>query len=529
MPMSRRRVLALGAGTGLVAASGGLLAACSNDAPRDGGTLTVGLARVPDVLNPLHSSAEPTRWIADPVVESLYAYRDDTTIGPVLAAADPVIAPDGLSWTIRLRSGVRFHGGDAFTAEHVAAVLRRVDDPATAGDWAPYLAGRLGAVTVVDPVTVRIELPRPYGVLRAFLANLPMPHMVSLGDPRALVGTGPFALAGVDANGVRLARDPGYRDKDTAAADAIEFRVSADPVADLKARRVAMYPRPAPEQARRLRKGDHTHVREASGPADLAVLPNLRRAPFDNVAVRRALGHGMDRTRVSQEVYAGAAVIGQGPLGPGNEGWDAEYTPYGRGVSPTTTPKPSASATAGPTVAPERVDALLGEAAAPDGLRFTLLVAAEQAPELVDVARVLADGWNRVGFVVTVEPVDAATWAARRRAADFDVALVDTRGAYTAGRTGFAALSPAWSASADNTGYANPEFDHLMDEARSTPDRARRATLTRVAAEIATRDAVIIPPVYPAYLVAHTDRVEPPGTHRLASGRLTLTTLRRRG
>lgn len=527
MPLSRRRVLALGAGTGLVAASGGLLAACSNHALHDGGTLRVGLARVPDVLNPVYSSAESTRWIADPVVESLYAYRDDTTIGPVLAAADPVVAPDGLSWTIRLRSGVRFHGGDAFTAEHVVAVLRRVNDPAAAGDWAPTLAGRFGAVTAVDPVTVRIELAAPYGVLRAVLANLPMPHMGSLGDPRALVGTGPFALAGVDAAGVRLVRDPGYRDDGAASADAIEFRVAADPVADLKAGRVAVYPGPAPEQARRLRRA--AHVQEASGPADLAVLPNLRRAPFDNVAVRRALGYGMDRTRVSQEVYAGAAVIGQGPLGPGNEGWDAEYTPYGRGVSPTATPKPSASATAGPTVEPERVDALLGEAAAPNGLRLTLTVAADQSPELVDVAAVLADAWNRVGFIVTVEPLDAATWSARRRAADFDVALVKPRSAYTAGRTAFAALAPAWSRSPDNTGYANPEFDRLLDEAWSTPDRARRATLTRVAAEIATRDAVIIPPVYPKYLVARTDGSESINTHQLASGRVDLAALHLRG
>ncbi|MGW9210713.1 ABC transporter substrate-binding protein [Embleya sp. NPDC055664] len=532
MPLSRRRVLALGAGTGVVAVSAGLLAGCGGRESRSGGTLVVGLPRLPDVLNPVHSTAEATRWIADPVVEALYTYRDDTTIGPVLAAADPQIAPDGLSWTVRLRADVRFHNGDPFTAEHVAACLRRVNDPATAGDWAPWLAGRFGAIEAPDARTVRIELPRAFGALRAFLACLPIPHQASLGDPRALLGTGPFRLASADGGAVVLRRDAGYRDK-AAPADALEFRASADPVADLKAHRLAVYPHPTPEQVRRLRKADDTYVQTASGPADLVVLPNLRRPPFDDVAVRRALGFGMDRTRVLRDVYRGDAVIGQGPLGPGNEGWDPEYTPYGRGVSPTVSPKPSPSATAGPTVEPERVTAMLGEAPVPlprGGVRFTLLAVVGEAGELPDVARVLAEGWNRVGFTVVVEPVDAATWAARRRVGDFDAALVDRRGSgYAVGRTGFAALAPAVSTGGESTGYANPELDRLVEEAAATPDNARRARLTRVAGEIVARDAVVLPPVYPKVVVGRTGRVESVNTRALATGRLSLARLHRRG
>ncbi|WP_406282925.1 ABC transporter substrate-binding protein [Embleya sp. NBC_00896] len=524
MPLSRRRVLALGAGTGAVAVSTGVLAACGGHALREGGTLAVGLPRLPAVLNPVYATAEATRWIADPVVEALYTYRDDTTIGPVLAGADPVIAPDGLSWTIRLRAGVRFHGGDPFTAEHVVACLRRVNDAATAGDWAPYLAGRFGVVSAPDPQTVRIELPRPFGALRVFLACLPIPHQATLGDPRALVGTGPFRLASATEGMVALRRDPEYRGK-AAPLDGIEFRASADGVADLKAGRLGVYPRPAPDQVRRLRKADDTRVQEASGPADLVLLPNLRRAPFDNVGVRRALAFGMDRTRVSQEVYKGAAVIGQGPLGPGNEGWDAEFTPYGRGVSPTATPKPSASATAGPTVAPERVRAMLGEGGVPPGVRFTLLAVVGEASELPDVARVLAEGWNRIGFAVTVENVDAAAWAGRRRAGDFDVALVDNRASYAVGRSAFAVLSPAVSTSGDSTGYVNAEVDRLVEEAWGTADNARRAMLCRLAGEIVARDAVVIPPVYPKVAVGRTGRVEAVDADQLAVGRVELATL----
>ncbi|MFI6981605.1 ABC transporter substrate-binding protein [Embleya sp. NPDC050154] len=529
MPLSRRRVLALGAGTGVAAVSAGLLASCTGRELRSGGTLTVGVSRLPDVLNPVYATAEPVRWIADPVVEALYTYRDDTTIGPVLAGADPQIAPDGLSWTIRLRPDVRFHGGDPFTAEHVVACLRRVGDPATAGDWAPWLAGRFGAIEAPDARTVRIELPRPFGALRALLACLPIPHQATLGDPRALVGTGPFRLAGADGAVVALRRDPDHRGK-AVPLEGIDFRASTDAVADLKERRLAVYPRPTPDQVRRLRRSDDTYVQTASGPTDLVVLPNLRRPPFDNVAVRRALAFGMDRTRVSQEVYRGDAVIGQGPLGPGNEGWDPEYTPYGRGVSPTASPKPSPSATAGPTVEPERVTAMFGEAPVPPGVRFTLLAVVGEAAELPDVARVLAEGWNRVGFTVTVERVDPATWVARRRVGDFDVALVDLRGsAYAVGRTGFAVLSAAVSTSPESTGYVNPELDRLVERAWGTADTSRRATLTRVAGEIVARDAVVLPPVYPKVAVGRSGRVESVDVRQMGLGRVELATLHRRG
>ncbi len=196
MNLGRRRFLALGAGTGLTVAAGGSLTGCGGGEPalRTGGTLVVGLPAYPTALNPVHAVGEETRWVSDPVVERLYAYRDDTTLAPVLAAADPQISADGLVWTIRLRAGVTYAGGAPFDAHSVVACLTRVASPATAGEWAPYLAGRIGAVTAVDALTVRIELPKPFGILRQFLANLPVPHPDSLADPQALVGTGPFVV-----------------------------------------------------------------------------------------------------------------------------------------------------------------------------------------------------------------------------------------------------------------------------------------------------------------------------------------------
>lgn len=526
MDLGRRRFLALGAGAGLAAAAGGLLTGCS-DAPalRTGGTLAVGLPGYPALLNPAQGVSEEARWIADPAVETLYRYRDDTTLEPVLAAADPVVSADGLVWTLPLREGVRFAEGTPFDAEHVAACLRRVNDPATAGEWTPYLAGRLGTVTVVDAGTVRLDLPRPFGVLRPLLARLPIPHQASLADPQALVGTGPFrAERIVPGQSVLLRRNDAYRG-DRPPYDAIEFTVAAGDAgaAQLKSGVILVDPRPTPAQTKALRKVSSLQAHTVSAPVDLATALNLRRAPFDNVAIRRALAAGMDRKTVRDGVYQGFAVLGQGPIGPATEGW-------GESPSPTATPTASPSAPTGARPYGERVDAdrvrvLLAEAGTTGAVRFTLLA----TEEVRAVATALAAGWVKAGFEPAVDVVDDATWRRRRAAGDFDFALSLRRPAYAVGITAYDVLAPAASDHPDNTGYRNPGLDKLLADAWAADDASRREKLCALADEILVRDAVMMPPVYPKLLVGQSRSVESIDETRMGFGELELATLHRRG
>lgn len=524
--LGRRRFLALGAGAGLAAAAG--LTGCS-DGPqlRDGGTLLVGLPAYPALLNPAQGTSEEARWVADPVVEALYGYRNDTTLQPVLAAADPQVSADGLVWTIRLRDGVRFADGEPFTAEHVAACLNRVGRAEAAGEWAPYLGGRIAAAGAVDAGTVRIELPRPFGVLREFLACLPIPHQASLDDPQALVGTGPFQVERITAGeSVRLRRNDAYRG-DKAPYDALEFRVVADAgarAAALRSGALLVDPRLAATQVKALRKASGLQAHAVSAPVDLTTALNMRRAPFDNVAVRRALAAAMDRKAVRDGVYQGLAVLGQGPIGPATEGWTE--------IAVATSPAPTATLTAAPavrpfgdTVDPDRVRVLLGESGVSGPLRFTVLA----TDEVRAVAEALAAGWTKYGFAPVVETADAATWRQRRASGDFDFALSVRRPAYAVGITAFDVLAPAASDHPDNTGYRNPELDRLLAEAWATGDASRRVKLCTLADGILLRDAVMMPPVYPKSTVGQSRKVESIDEDRMGLGRLDLASLHRRG
>ena len=122
---SRRRFLtaigAIGAGAALAACGTGDSGSgvASNLKPQQGGNLLVGMSAVSDYLNPLVATTSAVAWVSAPVVESLYDFDASGKSVPVLAAAEPEISADGLTWTIKLKEKVTFSNGDPLTAEDV--------------------------------------------------------------------------------------------------------------------------------------------------------------------------------------------------------------------------------------------------------------------------------------------------------------------------------------------------------------------------------------------------------------------------
>ncbi|MFN8928268.1 MAG: ABC transporter substrate-binding protein, partial [Rhodospirillales bacterium] len=89
------------------------------------------------------------------MVEGLVAFREDTSVGPMLAES-VTVAPDGLAYTFRLRDGVRFHNGAPLTAEDVAFAWKRYMDPATQWRCLPEFDGRgASKVTAVETPDAR--------------------------------------------------------------------------------------------------------------------------------------------------------------------------------------------------------------------------------------------------------------------------------------------------------------------------------------------------------------------------------------
>ena len=96
------------------------------DAGAQGGVLRVGLPSIPSSLDPATALHGPLCVIARQIFDTLVQYRvGNSDIEPGLAAQWSV-SRDGLTWTFRLREGVRFHDGTMLTAQHVVASLERL-------------------------------------------------------------------------------------------------------------------------------------------------------------------------------------------------------------------------------------------------------------------------------------------------------------------------------------------------------------------------------------------------------------------
>jgi peptide/nickel transport system substrate-binding protein len=139
------------------------------------------------------------------LMEGLVGFREDTTVGPMLAERVEA-APDGLSYTFVLRPGLRFHNGAAVTTSDVTAAWQRYMRRETNWRCRTEFEGgvaRITAIEAADERTVTFRIDRPSAL---FLTTMARPdcgaagiwHRDSLnadGSWRAPVATGPFRIA----------------------------------------------------------------------------------------------------------------------------------------------------------------------------------------------------------------------------------------------------------------------------------------------------------------------------------------------
>lgn len=274
--------------------------------------------------------------------DQLVAADADGKKYPGLATAWTV-APDNMSVTLKLRQDVTFHDGTKFDAEAVKFTLDTIADPATGSQGAVDIMGPYAGSEVLGPYEIRIDYKRPFPSAIDSLSenelSIVSPTAVktlgNTGFAQAPVGTGPFRFVEWEkGKQVVMERNPDYnwapefydRSGPSAVARIIHRFIpnAATRVAALEAGEVQLTDLTPPLDMRRLKDSGkfQTMVGVASG-VPLSLMLNVSRGPLQDIKVRQALMHSVDRERLTDNLFFGLAKAAWGPISSATPGyWD---------------------------------------------------------------------------------------------------------------------------------------------------------------------------------------------------------------
>jgi ABC-type dipeptide/oligopeptide/nickel transport system permease component/ABC-type transport system substrate-binding protein len=354
----------------------------------------IGMQLEPPVLDP---TANPAAAISEALYPNLYEglvkFAPDGSVKPLLAESW-AISGDGLTYVFHLRAGVRFHNGAAFDAATAKFSL----DRALSADSVNPQRSRIRAIRsvhVVDDHTLSLSLSRRSGGLLQSLAwasFVMVEPRSAAGDSMQPVGTGPFRfLSWRRGDSLTLERNPDYWGG-AAPLGQVTFKFIADPTAAYAALMAgdvdAFSFYPAPESFPQFAADPRFKVFVGSTESETILALNNRRAPLDNLAVRRAIAHAIDRDAIID-----GAMFGYGtPIG-------SHFPPHSPDYVDLTQVYPHDVA---------KARALLAEAGFAHGFTLTLKLPppsyARRAGEII--AAQLAEA----GITVHIENLEWAQW-----------------------------------------------------------------------------------------------------------------------
>ncbi len=186
-------------------------------AQEKGGVINVATIGEPPTLDPMTSTADLVGIVTQHIFETLYTFDKGWNVTPLLAESMPEISADGKTYTIKLRTGIKFHDGSVMTSNDVVASLNRWTKLASRGKQA---GGFIESITAQGPATVVIKLKQPYAPLTSLLAfnnsaAIIIPASKQADTMTDFIGTGPYMLKERKPDQyIQLVRFDGYKPRD---------------------------------------------------------------------------------------------------------------------------------------------------------------------------------------------------------------------------------------------------------------------------------------------------------------------------
>ena len=429
-------------------------------------SIVVGTHLEPPHLDPTSAAAGAIDQVLyTNVFEGLTRFAEDGSIIPALASHWE-ISPDEKTYIFHLQQNVRFHDGTVMDAEDVRFSLNRAraDDSTNAQK---NLFASISNVEIIDKYQIRITLAEANG---QFLFNLAWGDAVIVA-PESIatirtqpIGTGAFVMKRWQkGDRIILERNLDYWGP-PALLEQVTFRFIADrsaAFAAIMAGDVDAFPGyPAPETLSQFQDDPRFRIVAGSTEGETILAINNAAPPLNNLKVRQAIAHAIDRKAIIDGVMFGYGT----PIG-------SHFAPHHPDYL---------DLTASSQHDPEKAKALLGEAGYGDGFDLTLKLPppsyARRGGELIQ-AQLAAIGIN-----ARIETLEWAQWLEEVfRGKNYDLTIISHTEPFDIGIYG-----------RDDYyfQYANPAFDAVIDALGKTSKPDERRTLAHEAQRIIARDSV---------------------------------------
>jgi peptide/nickel transport system substrate-binding protein len=399
-----------------------------------------------------------------------------------------------LTWEMDLRSDIKFHNGDPFTAETVKANVERVINPENKipqrGNWEA-----VEKIEVVSPTKVIWHTKKPYPVFAERLQNLQMVSEKVLKEKgpaflaETAIGTGPYKFVKWDrGQQVVMERNDEYWGPKAAYKNAI-VRVIADPataVAELLAGRVDIVPAFPIDQMKTLESSGAGYTSKADILRTIFIgLDAMGRTgpnPFTEKEVRVAANHAIDKEGYISKLQAG------GLLTPGNVsklafGYDATVEPY--------------------KYDPKTAEDILEKAGwkkGSDGVRekagqkleMRFITGGSTVPNTSQVYDAMVQDLNAVGFKINRQHIPDATTRVNQVSDGKGGPMFAWDWGYYSVFDADGILWDIHHSSAPLAYWKSPELDKLLEEGRTVLDEAKRKEVYSKAQKLLRDEAVVL-------------------------------------
>lgn len=506
-----------------------VLSACSDDSnveveeseEASSGSNDLVIATASDIvtLDPHGSNDLVSAQVRENIYEKLVAQDIDGELEPALATEWE--QTDDTTWNFKLREGTTFHNGSEFTGEDVKATLERVTDTAVASQSA-FLFEMIEDIEVVDGSEVNITTEYPFAPLANHLSH----NTGAIISKEIIDEDYQYALdeAGIDLTVdeyYELRESGGEEYEDTAEQiaeytgtvlgdntdgtnhlvlesrtsgeevvtskfedftggdrdfDTVTFKVipeSGSRIAELQAGGTQVIKDVDSSTASTIEGTDGVDLLETEATRIEYLGFNVEQAPFDDVNVRQAIAHAIDKDEIVSGVYDDMGLAVSNPVPEAIWGYDEN--------------------TEGIEYDIERAEELLSETDVADGFETTLWVNEDQAR--IDTAVYIQESLSDIGIDVSIEQFEYGAFLETLANGSHNMFLLGWTTVTGDADNALYALfhSDYQGAGGNRSFYSNDEVDSLLDTGREATDENERLEAYSEVEQLLIDDAPTVP------------------------------------